>query len=181
MTAMHRVQRAEVEVSAFARAVSLKRAVVTAVAGGFLAFAVSRGWITADLSTQVNSYIADGLTFATAIGTGAWIHFGTTPARQDLKPINSDGQLLVPDPTQPPKGGLLPPTVDLNAASVADLAASLAQLQGAALASAGAVSQHDLAVQQAPAQPDPFMEGGGPPPDVPAAGPALDDSPSGPV
>ncbi|MEO7260243.1 MAG: hypothetical protein ABI047_03135 [Jatrophihabitantaceae bacterium] len=98
MSASHRLQDAERQVSAFARAVALKRATVTGVAGFGLAYAVQRGWITPGLSVEVTDTIADLLELASFIGAGAWIHRGTTPADSALQPVNSEGIPLVPDP-----------------------------------------------------------------------------------
>lgn len=116
MTAMHRVQQAEEEVSRFARAVTLKRATVTAVAGFLLMVAVHKGWITPGFSDDVKGWTEDGLGLATTLGAGAWIHQSVTPSRQDLQPRNDAGQLLIPDSSQPAAGGVLPPTVSLNPA-----------------------------------------------------------------
>lgn len=114
MTASHRLQTLEAEASGFSRAVAAKRATVAAVVGFALAYAASRGWITPAMSDQARSYVADGLTFLTAVGAGVYITPAVTPARQDLQPRNSAGQLLVPDPDSLPDDGTLPPTVNLN-------------------------------------------------------------------
>lgn len=87
----------ETEVSALARAVALKRAVITSVVGGLLMLALTMGWIDPDTSAHVTGGIETGLGVLTTIGAGAWIHRGTTPADQQLQPRNSDGQPLVPD------------------------------------------------------------------------------------
>lgn len=98
MTAAHRLELAERRVSALARAVALKRATVTGAVGFALALAVQRGWVTPDLSAGVTDLVSDGLGLATLISAGAWIHQGTTPADSELRPVNSDGVPLVPDP-----------------------------------------------------------------------------------
>lgn len=99
MTAAHRLENAERDVTAFARAIALKRAAILAVAALVLGLAVSRHWITPELSARATSWVEGGIGFAATVGAGAWIHSGTTPADSALQPRNTAGQDLVPDPS----------------------------------------------------------------------------------
>lgn len=176
MTASHRLQTLETEVSGFSRAVAAKRATVAAVVGFALAYAASRGWITPAMSDQARSYVADGLTFLTAVGAGVYITPAVTPARQDLQPRNSAGQLLIPDPDSLPDDGTLPPTVNLNG-SLDQQAAVL----GISASTASTLARQYYPVPMtvsgggggATVQPDPFMEGGGAAPDASASEPPV--------
>lgn len=89
------VTTAETDISAFARAVALKRATVTAVVGTALSVASSFGWITPDLSDHLDKGIAGAFAFLAVLGAGAWIHTGTTPANLALNPKSSTGEDLV--------------------------------------------------------------------------------------
>lgn len=173
MTASHRLQTLETEVSGFSRAVAAKRATVAAVVGFALAYAASRGWITPAMSDQARSYAADGLTFLTAVGAGVYITPAVTPARQDLQPRNSAGQLLIPDPDSLPDDGTLPPTVNLNADLGGALQSMAQAAHAAGVASAVTAAHGTGGGGGATVQPDPFMEGGGAAPDASASEPPV--------
>lgn len=94
---MHRIEDAESVAGKWARAIALKRGVVVAVLASILGAVVMFGWITPEFSGQVESAVATGFTFLTAIATAFAIKPAVTPADQALQPVNSDGELLVPD------------------------------------------------------------------------------------
>lgn len=89
------VTAVETDVSAFARAVALKRATVTGVVGTALSVLSAFGVITPDLSQHVDKGIAGAFAFLATVGAGAWIHHGTTPADVALQPKSSTGVALV--------------------------------------------------------------------------------------
>lgn len=86
----------EGKVTAFARAVSLKRATVAAVIGGALQVLVVTHTITPDVQNHVNQGISGALAFVSTVAAGAWIYKGTTPADPALIPKDDTGTPLVP-------------------------------------------------------------------------------------